>query len=89
MTTRNERMISPHANGFKKYNADGIGSPSTTLPRVDFAALNQPWAIKSTTPMVLVHVHRFHQQTKPYTQSTQTEYVGHAQSAQTKPTTHS
>ena len=26
MTTRNERMISPHANGFKKYNADGIGS---------------------------------------------------------------
>ena len=32
---------------------------STTLPRVDFAALNQPWADKSTTPMVLVHVHRF------------------------------
>ena len=30
MTTRNERMISPHANGFKKYNADGIG------PRHDF-----------------------------------------------------
>ena len=37
-----------------------------TLPRVDFAALNQPWAIKSTTPMVLVHVHRFpNKQTKP------------------------
>ena len=25
--------------------------------------------------MVLVHVHRFHQQTKPYTQSTQTERI--------------
>ena len=50
---------------FKKYNADGIGPRPTTLPRVDLAALNQPWAIKSTTLMVLVHVHRFpNKQTK-------------------------
>ena len=52
-------MISHTKIDFKKYNADGIGSPSTTFPRVDFAMLNQPWADKSTTPMVLVHVHRF------------------------------
>ena len=44
---------------FKKYNADGIGSRPATLPRVDFAMFNQPWADKSTTPLVLVHVHRF------------------------------
>ena len=42
----------------------------TTLPRVDFAVLNQPWADKSTTPMVLVHVHRFpNKQTKPPTRN--------------------
>ena len=29
--------------------------------------LNQPCAIKSTTPMVLVHVHRFHQPTNKTT----------------------
>ena len=29
--------------------------------------LNQPWADKSTTPMVLVHVHRFHQPTNKTT----------------------
>ena len=52
-------MISRMQIDFKKYNADGIGSRPATLPRVDFAALNQPWADKSTTPMVLVHVHRF------------------------------
>ena len=52
-------MVSRMQIDFKKYNADGIGSPPTTLPRVDFAALNQPWSIKSTTPMVLVHVYRF------------------------------
>ena len=39
--------------------------------------LNQPWADKSTTPMVLVHVHRFHQPTNKTT---------HVQSAQTKST---
>ena len=52
-------MISRMQIDFKKYNAEGIGSRPATLPRVDFAALNQPWADKSTTPMVLVHVHRF------------------------------
>ena len=36
-----------------------------TLPRVA-SYRRQPWAIKSTTPMVLVHVHRFpNKQTKP------------------------
>ena len=58
-------MISRMQIDFKKYNADGIGSRPATLPRVDFAALNQPCAIKSTTPMVLVHVHHFpNKQTK-------------------------
>ena len=52
-------MISHTKIDFKKYNADGIGSRPAPSPRVDFAALNQPWAGKSTTPMVLVHVHRF------------------------------
>ena len=59
ITTRGEQMVSYTQIDFKKYNTDGRGSRPTTLPRVDFAALNQPWAIKSTTPMVLVHVHRF------------------------------
>ena len=63
ITTCGERMISHMQIDFKKYNADGIGSRSATLPGVDFAALNQPRAIKSTTPMVLVHVHCFHQPT--------------------------
>ena len=72
-------MISRMQIDFKKYNADGIGSRPATLPRVDFATLNQPWAIKSTTPMVLAHVHRFHQPTNKTT---------HAQSTQTKPTVH-
>ena len=65
-------MISRIQIDFKKYNADGIGSRPTTLPRVDFAALNQPWADKSTTPMVLVHVHRFHQPTNKTTQTQST-----------------
>ena len=50
--------------------------------------LNQPWADKSTTPMVLVHVHRFpNKQTKPtHAQSTQTKPTVHTQSTQTIPT---
>ena len=59
-------MISRMQIVFKKYNADGIGSPSTTLPRVA-SYRRQPWTIKSTTPMVLVHVHRFHQPTNKTT----------------------
>ena len=43
--------------------------PSTTLPRVG-SYRRQPWAIKSTTPMVLIHVHRFpNKQTKPPTRN--------------------
>ena len=58
-------MISRMQIDFKKYNADGIGSRPATLPRVA-SFRRQPWADKSTTPMVLVHVHRFlNKQTKP------------------------
>ena len=70
-------MISRMQIDFKQYNADGIGFRPTTLPRVDFAALNQPWADKSTTPMVLVHVHRFpNKQTKPPKHNPPNETVG-------------
>ena len=49
--------------------------------------LNQPWADKSTTPAVLVHVHRFHQQTKPHTRNPpKRNQLSHAQSAQTTST---
>ena len=51
-------MFSRMQIDFKKYNADGIGPPPTTSPRVA-SYRRQPWADKSTTPMVLVHVHRF------------------------------
>ena len=51
-------MISRMQIDFKKYNADGIGCLPPTLPRVA-SYRRQPWADKSTTPMVLVHVHRF------------------------------
>ena len=52
------RMISHTKIDFKKYNADGIGCLPPTFPRVA-SYRRQPWAGKSTTPMVLVHVHRF------------------------------
>ena len=58
ITTRGEQMVSCTQIDFKKYNADGIGSRPATLPRVA-SYRRQPWAIKSTTPMVLVLVHRF------------------------------
>ena len=51
-------MISRMQIDFKKYNADGIGSLPPPFPRVA-SCCRQPWADKSTTPMVLVHVHRF------------------------------
>ena len=51
-------MISRMQIDFKKYNADGIGCLPPTFPRVA-SYRRQPWADKSTTPMVLVHVHRF------------------------------
>ena len=51
-------MISRMQIDFKKYNADGIGCLPPTFPRVA-SYRRQPWAGKSTTPMVLVHVHRF------------------------------
>ena len=54
---------------FKKYNADGIGSRPTALSRVA-SYRRQPRADKSTTPMMLVHVHRFpNKQTKPPTRN--------------------
>ena len=86
ITTCGERMISHMQIDFKKYNADGIGSRSATLPGVDFAALNQPRAIKSTTPMVLIHVHRFpNKQTKPPARNPpKRNQPLHTQSAQTK-----
>ena len=71
--TRGEQMVSHTQIDFKKYNADGIGFLPATLPRVA-SYRRQPWADKSTTPMVLVHVHRFHQPTNKTT---------HAQSAPT------
>ena len=46
-------MISRMQIDFKKYNADGIGSPPTTLPRVA-SYRRQPWAIKSTSPTGLI-----------------------------------
>ena len=52
---------------FKKYNADGIGCLPPPFPRVA-SYRRQPWATKSTTPMVLVLVYRFpNKQTKPPT----------------------
>ena len=63
------RMISRMQIDFKKYNADGIGSLPPPLPRVA-SYRRQPWAIKSTTPIVLIHVHRFpNKQTKPPTRN--------------------
>ena len=62
-------MISRMQIDFKKYNADGIGFLPATLPRVA-SYRRQPWADKSTTPMVLVLVHRFpSKQTKPPTRN--------------------
>ena len=68
--------------------------PSTTLPRVA-SYRRQPWAIKSTTPMVLVHVHRFpnkqnHTRNPPKRNQRFTHNLpkrhqpSHVQSAQTK-----
>ena len=60
-------MISRMQIDFKKYNADGIGCLPPTFPRVA-SYRRQPWAGKSTTPMVLVHVHRFpNKQNHPHT----------------------
>ena len=70
--TLSHRTSLPHAaNDFstrklKKVQCRWHRFPSTTLPRVA-SYRRQPWADKSTTPMVLVHVHRFHQPTNKTT----------------------
>ena len=70
--TLSHRTSLPHAaNDFptrklKKVQCRWYRFPSTTLPRVA-SYRRQPWADKSTIPMVLVHVHRFHQPTNKTT----------------------
>ena len=58
ITTRSEQMVSRTQIDFKKYNADGIGPPPTTLPRVA-SYRRQPWAGKSTSPTGLISPHPF------------------------------
>ena len=61
---------------YKKYNPQGGSIPHTLLPRLA-SYRRQPWADKSTTPMVLVHVHRFpNKQTKIPTRNPPHETVG-------------
>ena len=58
ITTRNERMIAPHANRFKKVQCRWHRFSPATFPRVG-SYRRQPWAIKSTSPTGLIHSQPF------------------------------